>query len=101
MHQDVGTKYEAADDLLPARIIQIGANAPLIPIATQVDGRLAMPQRGETAAIIAAIGPFNLNYIGAKIAEQLRAIGTCEVLRQVNDYQAFERPRHPESFLLT
>src|SRR5271155_3704575 len=95
MHEDIRAARESVDDFSPPRVVEVGAKPFFVAVAPQMNGRLAMPQWRETAAVVPAIGPFNLYHIGAEVAEQLGAIGTCEVLRQVNHRQAFKRPRHP------
>jgi hypothetical protein len=82
-------------------MVKVSANTFLVAIGREVHGRFAMPQRREAAAIVAARGPFDLDYSRTKVAEQLRAVRPRDVLRQVNDRQSVEYCRHPAPALPT
>src|SRR6185437_8866854 len=95
MREDVGGARQPSHDFTTARMIKVGADAFLVAVVGEVNGRFAMPERSETATVIAAGRAFDLDYGRAEVAEQLSTIGSRDVLRQVNDRQSVEYCRHP------
>jgi hypothetical protein len=60
-----------------------------------MNGGLAVPERRETAPIVATGGAFDFDYGRAEVAEQLRAVWPRDVLREIDDRQSVKYCRHP------
>ncbi len=97
MHEDVGLARQALDDFAAARVVEIDADAALVAIVREIDGRLTVPLRGEAARVVTRAGALDFDHVGAEVAEQFRAKGSGDVLCQVDYDEAVQGQWHEVS----
>jgi hypothetical protein len=94
MDENIGGARESPDDFAAAWMIEVDADTLFVAVVGKIGNGFAMPLRGETTRVVAGTRPFDLDHGGAKIAEQLRAIGPSDVLGEIDNGKAVERKRH-------
>src|SRR6185369_7624173 len=95
LHEDVGARHQAAQDLEAALALEIQREAALVAIERHERGALLAPERRRPGArVVAAAGPLDLDDLRAHVAEDLRAERPGDVLGEIDDDEPVEWERH-------
>ena len=90
LHRHVGVAGQVMDDLLALGRLQIDRDAALVPVPCLEHAALAFDEGPPVASVVAA-GRFDLEDVGAHVAEQHGAVGTGDEAREVEDPDAVQR----------
>src|SRR5439155_10751773 len=86
---------EVIEELQPVRLAQIERDGLLVAIAGKVvRAEFADKRRAPAARVVAGAGPFDLDDLGAEIAEQLAAERTSQDARDIENAKVGKRGRH-------
>src|SRR5262249_21183297 len=90
---------ELRDQRLALGVVEVDADAALVAVEREERRRAPGPGRRRPGArVVAGARAFDLDHVGAEIAEDLRAVRACDVLREVEHAPAREdflhRGRH-------
>ena len=90
LHEDIGRFAKAVERLAPAGRLQVERDAAFVAVPGEEERRFAFPKgRSPGSRRIAGKG-FDFDDVGAEVAEDLRAVGSSEVLRKIDDADVFE-----------
>ena len=95
LEQDVGRDEERAEDLLPARSLQVESQAPLVAVEgdeEQAVGVLAVLQ--DVTCDVALLRLLHLDHVSAKPGQHLSARGPGLIVREVDDADPLQRSAH-------
>ena len=101
LQHHVGAVDQIPEDLEIGGVLEVEPDAALVAVP-QHEGRALAFDEGRRAAHGIALRAFDLDDVGAEIAQLHAAERARQVRRQVEDHQAVERARHvysPSSFL--
>ena len=93
LQHDVGTVDQLPEDFQIGRILEIEPDAALVAVP-QHEGRALALDEGRRAAHGIALRAFDLDDVGAEVAELHAAERARQVRRQVENHQAVERACH-------
>src|SRR5205085_6348922 len=96
--------YQPAHDLLPLTLHRIERDALLVAVDLQKQRAFTAAADRRHKAILAAIALFHANDLGAKLGQQCRAIGTCDIAPEIEDAHALKNSPHrslPQCFRQT
>jgi hypothetical protein len=91
MDENVSIPGQAPNNFGSAPIGQIDTNAAFIPVVAKIGAGLAVPQWGKSPNVIASIRAFDFNDVSPEVAEELCAIRTSNILRQIDDGNSVQR----------
>ena len=91
MDQNVGIPGQAPNNFGSAWVGKINTDTTFVPVVAEIGAGLTVPQRGKSPNVIASIRAFDLNDVSPEVAEQLGAIGTSDILRQIDDGNSVQR----------
>ena len=94
----VGPRGEAAQDALPTFGLEVEREAALPGVEVEEEPaalgmRLVVGEGAGAPRGVAAVGPLDLDHVGAVVAEQLGAVRAGDPLREVEDAQTVEGAR--------
>jgi len=85
----VGARHELVQHCEIVGTLDVDLDATLVAIHGKEVRALALEKRrSPTARLVAGLGPLHFDHVGTEIAEHHRAIGTCERLRHVDDFDS-------------
>ncbi len=91
-HENVGPRYEAAQDVGAGRLAQVDDQALLVAVDAEEIMALAADKRRKAAGFVAAAGRLDFQDFGAEIAEALGRERPRQNPGQVDDPDPLERP---------
>ena len=101
LEEDVGAVREPQQRLAPARVAQRERERALARVGGEEHRPLAVPERRPPgAAVVARVGPLDLDHVRAERRQDLRAVGAGDRRRHVEHAHPLQRrqaPRAPSS----
>jgi hypothetical protein len=94
-HQDVALRDQLPRDRLALRLRDVERDRALVAVDPDEIGALLGARHGgrrETARVVAAARLFDLDHVGAKVGQHLRAGRPGQNARQIEDFQPLQRP---------
>ena len=92
LQEDVGAVHEPQQRLAPARVAERERERALAGVGGEEHRPLAVPERRPPgAAVVARVGPLDLDHVGAERREDLRAVRAGDRRRDVEHAHAAER----------
>ena len=96
LEQHVGALGQPARQLAVALVAEVERDRALVAVQAEVVRRLAVaPRRTPGARVVAAVGPLDLDHVGAEVAEQHGGERPGEHAREVRDEESVERRHRP------
>ena len=98
LHEHVAMLHQVADQRLPLRLRDIAGDRPLVPVRTEVIGRLGrivagtvlQERRAPGAGVIPCAGTLDLDHIGAQVCQCLGAPRAGQHAGQIEDTDAIK-----------